>query len=51
MEDKQWSAPLTRGFLKAGEEMGYNVVDPNGPEQIGERGQEELGSERRGGCE
>ncbi|XP_042214795.1 glucose dehydrogenase [FAD, quinone]-like isoform X1 [Homarus americanus] len=35
VDDKRWRTPLSRGFLKAGLELGYNIVDPNGPEQIG----------------
>lgn len=36
VEDKRWSSPLLTGFLKAGQQLGYEIVDPNGPEQIGE---------------
>ncbi|KAK7070816.1 hypothetical protein SK128_003588 [Halocaridina rubra] len=35
VDDKRWSAPLLRGFLNAGQELGYNIIDANGPEQIG----------------
>ncbi|XP_042876621.1 glucose dehydrogenase [FAD, quinone]-like [Penaeus japonicus] len=35
VEDKRWSTPLLSGFLRAGQQLGYQVVDPNGPEQIG----------------
>lgn len=35
VEDKRWSSPLLTGFLKAGQQLGYQIVDPNGPEQIG----------------
>ncbi|XP_042889853.1 glucose dehydrogenase [FAD, quinone]-like [Penaeus japonicus] len=34
VDDKRWSSPLLTGFLKAGQELGYDIVDPNGPEQI-----------------
>lgn len=27
--------PLSAAFLKAGEELGYTAVDPNGPKQTG----------------
>lgn len=36
VEDKSWYTPLLNGFLKAGRQLGYNVIDPNGPEMIGE---------------
>ncbi|XP_069958460.1 glucose dehydrogenase [FAD, quinone] [Cherax quadricarinatus] len=35
VDDKRWSSTVLDGFLKAGQELGYDVVDPNGPEQIG----------------
>ncbi|XP_071530904.1 glucose dehydrogenase [FAD, quinone]-like [Panulirus ornatus] len=35
VDDKRWGSPLLRAFLKAGQQLGYSVVDPNGPEQIG----------------
>ncbi|XP_045121245.1 glucose dehydrogenase [FAD, quinone]-like isoform X2 [Portunus trituberculatus] len=35
VEDKRWWTPLLEGFLQAGKELGYKVIDPNGPEQIG----------------
>ncbi|XP_071522739.1 glucose dehydrogenase [FAD, quinone]-like [Panulirus ornatus] len=35
VEDKSWYTPLLNGFLKAGQQLGYNVIDPNGPEMIG----------------
>ncbi|XP_050713696.1 glucose dehydrogenase [FAD, quinone]-like [Eriocheir sinensis] len=33
--DKRWWPPLTSAILGAGKELGYDVIDPNGPEQIG----------------
>ncbi|KAL0269841.1 UNVERIFIED_CONTAM: hypothetical protein PYX00_007440 [Menopon gallinae] len=30
-----WTTPLADAFLDAGRELGYEVKDPNGPEQIG----------------
>ncbi|XP_069986833.1 glucose dehydrogenase [FAD, quinone] [Penaeus vannamei] len=35
VEDKHWYTPLLNGFLKAGQQLGYNVIDANGPEMIG----------------
>ncbi|KAG7159553.1 Glucose dehydrogenase [FAD quinone]-like 3, partial [Homarus americanus] len=35
VEDKRYSAPVTSGFLKAGQQLGYSIIDPSGPEQIG----------------
>ncbi|XP_068248199.1 glucose dehydrogenase [FAD, quinone]-like isoform X2 [Palaemon carinicauda] len=35
VDDKRWWTPLLNGFLKAGQHLGYNIIDPNGPEQIG----------------
>ncbi|XP_066966830.1 glucose dehydrogenase [FAD, quinone]-like [Macrobrachium rosenbergii] len=35
VDDKRWWAPLLNGFLKAGEQLGYRTIDPNGPDQIG----------------
>ncbi|XP_071527340.1 glucose dehydrogenase [FAD, quinone]-like [Panulirus ornatus] len=35
VEPKRWSTPVAKGFLKAGQQLGYDVIDPNGPEQIG----------------
>nr|XP_027209162.1 uncharacterized protein LOC113802748 [Penaeus vannamei] len=37
VEDKHWYTPLLNGFLKAGQQLGYNVIDANGPEMIGDR--------------
>lgn len=36
VEDKSWYSPLLHGFLGAGHELGYHIIDPNGPEMIGE---------------
>ncbi|CAL4093970.1 unnamed protein product, partial [Meganyctiphanes norvegica] len=33
--NKQWSAPIAQGFLKAGQELGYNIIDANAASQIG----------------
>ncbi|XP_076045654.1 glucose dehydrogenase [FAD, quinone]-like [Oratosquilla oratoria] len=35
VENKGWSSPLVKGILKAGKEIGYFPIDPNGPSQIG----------------
>ncbi|XP_050713623.1 glucose dehydrogenase [FAD, quinone]-like [Eriocheir sinensis] len=35
VENKRWGTPLMHAILKAGKQLGYDVVDPNGPEQIG----------------
>ncbi|XP_045604147.1 glucose dehydrogenase [FAD, quinone] [Procambarus clarkii] len=35
VEDKRWGSPLLAGYLKAGQQLGYPIVDPNGPDQIG----------------
>ncbi|KAK3859895.1 hypothetical protein Pcinc_034025 [Petrolisthes cinctipes] len=35
VEDKRWWSPLLPAFLNAGRELGYKVIDPNGPEQTG----------------
>ncbi|XP_045123984.1 glucose dehydrogenase [FAD, quinone]-like [Portunus trituberculatus] len=35
VENKRWGTPLMHAILKAGRQLGYDVVDPNGPEQIG----------------
>lgn len=40
VEGKRWSSPTAWAFLKAGEQLGYNVINPNGPEQIGELGRD-----------
>lgn len=36
VDDKRWRPPITDDILNAGRELGYNTIDPNGPEQIGE---------------
>ena len=36
VENKRWGTPLMHAFLKAGKQLGYDHIDPNGPEQIGE---------------
>ncbi|CAL4097828.1 unnamed protein product, partial [Meganyctiphanes norvegica] len=33
--NKQWSAPVKYGFLKAGQQLGYNIIDGNAATQIG----------------
>ncbi|XP_063886193.1 L-sorbose 1-dehydrogenase-like [Scylla paramamosain] len=35
LEGKRWSSPAAHAFLRAGEQLGYSIIDPNGPEQIG----------------
>ncbi|XP_071540782.1 glucose dehydrogenase [FAD, quinone]-like [Panulirus ornatus] len=35
VEDKTWGAPVTNAILRAGLQLGYDVIDANGPEQIG----------------
>ncbi|XP_066966829.1 glucose dehydrogenase [FAD, quinone]-like [Macrobrachium rosenbergii] len=35
VEDKRWATPLLSGFIKATQQLGYDVIDPNGPDQIG----------------
>ncbi|XP_026685748.1 glucose dehydrogenase [FAD, quinone] [Diaphorina citri] len=35
VQDSPWNTPLGLGFLQAGEEMGYNIVDYNGAQQTG----------------
>ncbi|CAL4161448.1 unnamed protein product, partial [Meganyctiphanes norvegica] len=35
VEAKRWSTTLLKGFLSAGRELGYNIIDYNGKDQIG----------------
>lgn len=35
VENKKWRTKVTGAFLKAGEELGYAIIDPNGASQIG----------------
>ncbi|XP_042239057.1 glucose dehydrogenase [FAD, quinone]-like [Homarus americanus] len=35
VEEQSYSEPVSRGILKAGQQLGYNLIDYNGPEQIG----------------
>ncbi|XP_071540783.1 glucose dehydrogenase [FAD, quinone]-like [Panulirus ornatus] len=35
VDDKRWGTPIMRSILKAGQQLGYDIIDPNGPEQIG----------------
>ncbi|XP_063884863.1 glucose dehydrogenase [FAD, quinone]-like [Scylla paramamosain] len=35
VDDKVWAPPLTQAILQAGRELGFQVIDPNGPEMIG----------------
>ncbi|KAK8730936.1 hypothetical protein OTU49_007710, partial [Cherax quadricarinatus] len=35
VEDKSWYSPILHGFLAAGQQLGYHIIDPNGPEMIG----------------
>lgn len=35
MQDAPYNTPLGPAFLQAGEEMGYDIVDVNGPQQTG----------------
>ncbi|XP_042867685.1 glucose dehydrogenase [FAD, quinone]-like [Penaeus japonicus] len=35
VEQKRWRTPALKGFLKAGKQLGYDIIDPNGAEQIG----------------
>lgn len=35
VEEKRYWTPLLVGFLKAGQQLGYKVIDPAGPDQIG----------------
>ncbi|KAL1461600.1 hypothetical protein WDU94_013480 [Cyamophila willieti] len=35
VQDAPWHSPLGVGFLQAGEEMGYDIVDYNGEQQTG----------------
>ncbi|XP_045604676.2 glucose dehydrogenase [FAD, quinone] [Procambarus clarkii] len=35
VENKKWSTPVLKGWLKAGRQLGYNLVDPSDPDQIG----------------
>ncbi|KAG7159557.1 Glucose dehydrogenase [FAD quinone]-like 5, partial [Homarus americanus] len=34
VEEQSYSEPVSRGILKAGQQLGYNLIDYNGPEQI-----------------
>ncbi|XP_071552854.1 LOW QUALITY PROTEIN: glucose dehydrogenase [FAD, quinone]-like [Panulirus ornatus] len=35
VENKKWRTKLCSGFLKAGQQLGYGLVDPSDPDQIG----------------
>ncbi|XP_069950744.1 glucose dehydrogenase [FAD, quinone]-like [Cherax quadricarinatus] len=35
VETKRWGTPIMNAILKAGQQLGYQIIDPNGPEQIG----------------
>ncbi|XP_069999989.1 L-sorbose 1-dehydrogenase-like [Penaeus vannamei] len=35
VERKRWGTPVLKGFLKAGKQLGYDIIDPNAAEQIG----------------
>nr|XP_053657257.1 glucose dehydrogenase [FAD, quinone]-like isoform X1 [Cherax quadricarinatus]XP_053657258.1 glucose dehydrogenase [FAD, quinone]-like isoform X1 [Cherax quadricarinatus] len=35
VENRVWRTPALEGFLRAGKQMGYDIVDPSDPDQIG----------------
>nr|XP_045592400.1 glucose dehydrogenase [FAD, quinone]-like [Procambarus clarkii] len=35
VEDKGWYSPILTGFLDAAQQLGYHIIDPNGPHMIG----------------
>ncbi|KAG7159554.1 Glucose dehydrogenase [FAD quinone]-like 4, partial [Homarus americanus] len=35
VDNKRWGTPIMHAILKAGQQLGYKIIDPNGPEQIG----------------
>ncbi|XP_069181513.1 glucose dehydrogenase [FAD, quinone] [Procambarus clarkii] len=35
VDDKRWGTPIMHAILRAGQQLGYPIIDPNGPEQIG----------------
>ncbi|XP_071533017.1 glucose dehydrogenase [FAD, quinone]-like [Panulirus ornatus] len=35
VENKRWRTQIIDGFLKAGRQLGYRIVDPSDPDQIG----------------
>lgn len=35
VSNKPWGTPIARGFLDAGVELGFNIVDPNAEKQTG----------------
>ncbi|KAG7165721.1 Glucose dehydrogenase [FAD quinone]-like 9 [Homarus americanus] len=37
IENKRWRTKVSDGFLKAGKQLGYRIVDPSDPDQIASR--------------
>nr|XP_053653215.1 glucose dehydrogenase [FAD, quinone]-like [Cherax quadricarinatus] len=35
VENKRWKTKLLGGFLKAGKQLGYDIIDPSSPDQLG----------------
>ncbi|KAK7080099.1 hypothetical protein SK128_020554 [Halocaridina rubra] len=35
VDDQRWKTPVADAFLQAGQQMGFPIIDPSGPESIG----------------